>query len=70
MNTNAMVPPVTLKGAPVPVERTAQFSPHRFAGDGVRTNTPAAVESARVLASRSRAALRTARPFERPTIPA
>ena len=58
MARKRMVPPVTLKGAPVPVER--------MEGHG---NTPAAIEAARVLNRRSRAALRTARPFEHPIIP-
>lgn len=72
MMRNGMVPLVTLKGAPVPIERLAGYSPHRSAatpGYGAVSSTPAAIESARVLASRTRTALRLARPFEHPIIP-
>ena len=53
----ATIPAVSLKGAPVPVERTAEFAPHKVVSDGVRTNTPAAIEARAVLARRSRARL-------------
>jgi hypothetical protein len=69
MANNRMVPPVTLKGARVPIERLAGFSPHRVIGDGAVSSTPAAREASRVLASRSRAVVKTARPFEHPIIP-
>lgn len=57
----AKIPRVSLKGQPVPIERTADYTPHavarELAGDanyGVRTNTPAAQEARAVLARRSR----------------
>lgn len=72
MARNGMVPPVTLKGAPVPIERLAGYSPHRAAnapGYGTVSASPAGREAALVLARRSRAVVRTARPLEHPIIP-
>ncbi|PVZ10163.1 hypothetical protein [Actinomycetospora cinnamomea] len=43
-----------LNGREYPVELQADFTPHNRFGDGVRTNTPAAVESRAVLARRLR----------------
>lgn len=54
------IPAVSLKGVPVPVERTAEFAPHRAVSDGVRTNTPAAIEARAVLARKTVATRRTA----------
>lgn len=51
------IPLVSLKGAPIPVERTAEFAPHHATSDGVRTNTPAAFEARAALARRSRVRL-------------
>lgn len=85
MARNGMVPPVTLKGARVPISRLAAFAPHTVqmktdeeTGARVpdwdppnvtRTATPAAREAAVQLARKSRAVVRTARPFEHPIIP-
>lgn len=56
----ATIPLVSLKGAPVPIERTAEFAPHKAVSDGVRTNTPAAIEARARLSRRALATRRTA----------